>query len=203
MRPTANRGATRPRHKQSHALECAKRTAAKAGSGKQSTLANALTISRIALSVALLATDAFSLPFFVVYALAGLTDMLDGYVARRTDSESGFGARLDSVADLVLAIVCLAKVLPAVDVPIWLWAWIAAIVLVKAANVTSGLVVERRLVMPHTIANKAAGLVAFLVPFVIPLLGIGAPAIVACAVATFAAVQEGHLIRTGSFGPTP
>ena len=65
------------------------------------------------------------------------------------------------------------------------------------ANALSGLVVEKRLVMPHTRANKVAGLAVFLVPFAIPLFGITAPATVACAVATFAAVQEGHYIRTG------
>lgn len=164
-------------------------------------MANALTICRIVLCVALLITEAFSPTFFLVYALAGLTDMLDGYVARRTNSESELGARLDSIADLVLVIVCLVKLLPAIDVPIWLWAWVAAIALVKVANVASGLVVEKRLVMPHTIANKAAGLVVFLFPFAIPLFGITAPAVIACAVASFAAIQEGHLIRSGSLDP--
>lgn len=164
-------------------------------------LANALTICRIALSIALLIPATFSPAFFALYVLAGLTDMLDGYLARRTNSESELGAKLDSIADLILAVVCLAKLLPAIDVPAWLWAWVAAIALVKVANVASGLVVEKRLVMPHTIANKAAGLVAFLVPFAIPLFGVTAPAVVACAVASFAAVQEGHLIRTGSLDP--
>ena len=163
-------------------------------------MANSLTICRIVLCVALLITDAFSPAFLLAYALAGLTDMLDGYVARKTNSASELGARLDSIADLVLVIVCLEKLLPVIDVPIWLWAWVAAIALVKVVNVASGLVVERCLVMPHTLANKVAGLVAFLVPLAIPLFGIAAPAIIACAVATFAAVQEGHLIRTGSFG---
>jgi CDP-diacylglycerol--glycerol-3-phosphate 3-phosphatidyltransferase len=69
------------------------------------------------------------------------------------------------------------------------------------ANAASGIVVERRLVMPHAIANKAAGPVAFLVPFAIPLFGITAPAAIACAVASFAAVQEGHPIRSGSLYP--
>ena len=165
-------------------------------------MANALTIYRIALSIALLAPDAFSLPFFVIYGLAGLTDILDGLVARTTGTESAFGARLDSIADLVLTITCLMKVLPAISVPTWLWVWAALIALVKIINVASGLVIERHLVLPHTIANKVAGLVAFLVPFAIPMLGITAPAIVACAVATFAAVQEGHLIRTRTTGPT-
>ena len=165
-------------------------------------MANTLTISRVVLSVALLLPDAFSLPFFLIYALAGLTDMLDGFVARTTGTESGLGARLDSIANLVLAIACLAKVLPAIDVPAWLWVWITLIALVKVINVISGFLIERRLVLPHTIANKIAGLVAFLVPFAIPMLGVTMPAILACAVATFAAVQEGHLIRTGSVDPT-
>ena len=165
-------------------------------------MANTLTISRVVLSVALLLPDAFSLPFFLIYALAGLTDMLDGFVARKTGTESELGARLDSIADLVLTIACLVKVLPAIGVPTWLWAWMAAIVLVKVINVISGLVIERHLVLPHTIANKAAGLAAFLVPFAIPLLGVTVPAVVACTVATFAAVQEGHLIRTRTTGPT-
>ena len=160
-------------------------------------MANALTFCRIVLSVALLAPPALSPAFLVLYTLAGVTDMLDGYVARRTGTESEFGARLDSIADLVLVVVCLAKILPAIDVPTWLWAWVAAIALVKAANAISGFVVERRLVMPHTKANKVAGLMIFLVPFAIPFSGIAAPGALACAVATFAAVQEGHLIRTG------
>ena len=164
-------------------------------------MANALTICRIVLCVALLITQTFSPAFFLVYALAGIPDMLGGYVARRTNSESELGARLDSIADLFLVIVCLVKILPAIDVPTWLWVWVAAIVLLKVANVASGLVVEKRLVMPHTIANKIAGLVVFLVPFAIPLFGITVPAFIACAVASFAAVQEGHLIRTGSLDP--
>ena len=160
-------------------------------------MANALTFSRIVLSITLLVPPALSPAFLVVYALAGVTDMLDGYVARRTGKESELGASLDSVADLVLVVVCLVKILPALTVPTWLWIWVAAIALVKAANAISGLVVEKRLVMPHTRANKVAGLAVFLVPFAIPLFGITAPATVACAVATFAAVQEGHYIRTG------
>lgn len=165
-------------------------------------VANALSICRIVLSITLLLTEALSLPFFMIYGFAGLTDMLDRFVARKTGTESELGARLDSIADLVLTIACLVKVLPAIDVPTWLWVWVALIALVKVVNVISGLVIKRRLVLPHTIANKAAGLVAFLVPFAIPMFGVTVPGIVACAVATFAAVQEGHLIRTGSVDPT-
>ena len=97
-------------------------------------MANALTICRIALSVSLLIPATFSPTFFALYVLAGITDMLDGYVARRTGTESELGARLDSIADVVLVVVCLVKILPAIAVPMWLWVWVTAIVLVKVAT---------------------------------------------------------------------
>lgn len=161
------------------------------------TIANVLSALRIILSVAMLAPPALSSTFLVLYAIAGLTDMLDGFAARCTKTESELGAKLDSAADLALTAVSLAKILPAVAVPSWLWAWVAAIAAMRVVNVASGLVMGKGLVMLHITANKAAGLVAFLVPFAIPTFGIVAPSIPACVLATFAAVQEGHLIRTG------
>lgn len=161
------------------------------------TMANALSALRFILSVALLAPLALSPTFLALYATAGMTDMLDGFVARRTKTESKFGAQLDSAADLAFAVICLAKILPAVAVPAWLWAWVAVISAVRVTNVVGGLVMERRLVMLHTTANKVAGFAVFLVPLAIPALGIVAPSIPACVLATFATVQEGHLIRTG------
>ncbi|WP_165053518.1 MULTISPECIES: CDP-alcohol phosphatidyltransferase family protein [unclassified Adlercreutzia] len=44
------------------------------------------------------------LPAFVIYAVAGLVDMLDGFATRRAGTESELGARLDSAADAVLRI---------------------------------------------------------------------------------------------------
>ena len=145
------------------------------------TMANALSVLRIILSVALLAPPALSPAFLVLYAAAGLTDTLDGFVARQTKTETELGAKLDSIADLTLAVICLATFIAAV----------------KVANVVSGLVMRKRLVMPHTVVNKVAGFVVFLVPFAIPTFGVVAPSIPACVVATLAAVQESHLIRTG------
>lgn len=162
------------------------------------TIANALSVLRIVLGVALLALQALSPSFLALYAIAGLTDMLDGFVARRTKTESDFGAKLDSIADLALVVVCLAKVLAVVSVPPWLWAWILAIAIVKVTTVISGLVMAKRLVLLHTTANRLAGIACFLVPFAMPALGVVTPAIPACAVATLAAIQEGHLVRTSS-----
>lgn len=47
--------------------------------------------------------------FYVVYLTAGLTDMADGAIARRTNSVSEFGTKLDTFADFVFVVVCLSS----------------------------------------------------------------------------------------------
>ena len=50
--------------------------------------------------------------FFAIYALTGLTDVLDGWIARKMGSASQFGAKLDSVADLIFYAVMLIMIFP-------------------------------------------------------------------------------------------
>ncbi|MBR1973057.1 MAG: CDP-alcohol phosphatidyltransferase family protein, partial [Candidatus Methanomethylophilaceae archaeon] len=67
-------------------------------------IANVLTGCRILGSILLLIFPAFSLRFYVTYLLCGLSDMVDGTIARRTNSVSRFGSQLDTVADMVFVI---------------------------------------------------------------------------------------------------
>ena len=94
-------------------------------------MANIITGIRIVLSVALLFFPALSPAFFVLYIAGGLSDMIDGAVARRTGTVSEFGSRLDTFADIVFAAVCLIKLLPILDVPVWLYVWVAVIAIIK------------------------------------------------------------------------
>ena len=106
-------------------------------------MANLITILRILASVALLFCPALSPAFFAVYIFAGVTDMLDGFVARRTGTVSDLGAKLDTIADFALAAVCLCKLLPILDLSGWLYGWIALIALIKVVNIVSGYVVKK------------------------------------------------------------
>ena len=155
-------------------------------------MANLITGCRIACSIALLFPPAFSPVFFVLYLLAGLTDMIDGTVARKTNTVSEFGSRLDSAADFLFVAVCLGKLLPVLEVPPWLWAWIAVIAGIKLVNAVSGWVVQKKIVTAHTIMNKITGFLLFLLPLTFSHWP--RAAIVVCTVATFAAIQEGHFI---------
>ena len=122
--------------------------------------------------------------------------MLDGLVARKTDTVSKFGARLDTIADFVFAVVSLIKLLPVLRIPEWLYGWIGMIALIKVVNIISGFAVQKRFVAVHSVMNKVAGELLFLLPLTIPAVPLKYSAIVVCTAATFAAIQEGHFIRT-------
>ena len=93
--------------------------------------------------------------------------VIDGTVARRTSSASEFGARLDTVSDFVFMTVALIKFLPHLHIPVWLWIWIGIIVMIKLGNVVWGFIRTKKLISPHTILNKVAGLFLFLLPVTI------------------------------------
>ena len=155
-------------------------------------MANLITCFRILASAALLFCQPLSPAFYVLYIAAGISDIVDGPVARRTGTAGDFGAKLDTAADFFFVAVCLYKLLPVLDVPVWLWVWIALIALIKAVNVISGFMVQKRFMTLHTTMNKAAGALLFLLPLTFPCIELKYTSVVACAVATFAAVHEGH-----------
>ena len=59
-----------------------------------------ITFFRIAGTIPLAVLKPLSAEFFCLYALTGVTDVLDGFIARKTKTAGDFGARLDSIADL-------------------------------------------------------------------------------------------------------
>jgi len=160
-------------------------------------MANTITFFRIAASIVLLFYPVFSPAFYAFYIAAGLSDMLDGFVARQTDTVSKLGTRMDTIADFVFVVVFLIKLLPVLRIPAWLYGWIGIIALIKAVNIISGFAVQNKFVAVHSVMNKATGALLFLLPLTIPVLPLKFSAIVVCAAATFAAIQEGHFIRTG------
>lgn len=66
-----------------------------------------ITSLRILLSGMLLGIEPFSPFFLLIYFLCGLSDICDGYLARRLHVASDFGTLLDSLADLLYVYQCL------------------------------------------------------------------------------------------------
>ena len=157
-------------------------------------IANIITGCRIIGSILLLFFAAFSLAFYITYLICGFSDMIDGTIARKTNSISKFGSRLDTVADLIFVVVSLFKLVPAIHIPGWLWIWGGVIAAIKISNIILGYVAEKQFVALHMVMNKITGLLLFLLPLTVSLVELKYTAIVVCFLATLSAIQEGYYI---------
>ena len=160
-------------------------------------VANILTIFRILGSILLLFFPVFSEAFYSIYLCCGFSDMIDGTIARKTNSASEFGAKMDTVADLVFVAVSLIKVLSTIHIPGWLWIWVSAIAIIKIGNITWGYVSKKQFISLHTIMNKVTGLLLFLLPLTLSFVKLKYSSLVVCSIATFSAIQEAVYIATG------
>ena len=135
-------------------------------------IANITTFCRIPGSIGLLFCPVYSACFYGLYIFCGLTDMVDGTIARKTGAVSEFGARLDTVADFLFVIASF----------------------VKLVNLVRGFTQTKQMPALHTIANKATGLCLFLLPLTMSFVDLRYTAPVVCITATIAAIQEGCYI---------
>ena len=151
---------------------------------------NLLSALRIALCLPLLLVDAMTVPFWVLYVIAGLTDILDGFLARRWGVESKLGARLDSLADFVFVLAVGYKLFLWLKLPASLWMMIGLIALVKIINAICSYVVRHRIEYLHTKANRLTGFFLFIGMMTIgQSYFISVAWMIAC-IALFAAIQE-------------
>ena len=153
-------------------------------------LANIITLCRILCSILLLFLPVRSIPFDILYLLCGVSDMVDGAVARMTNSVSETGAKLDTAADLLFVTVSFTKWLPALPVPVWLWVWMAIIAIIRICNITSGFINRKPFTTPHTALNKLTGLLLFLLPLTPPFIDFQYSSAIVCCIATVSATQE-------------
>ncbi len=153
---------------------------------------NCLTTVRICGAVALAFVQPLTLPFYILYIGCGLTDVLDGAIARATNSQSAAGAMLDSVADLVFYAVVLLRLVPVfwrvVARPLWVAAFL--IVGIRALSDAVAALRFRRFASLHTYGNKLTGAAVFCIPLLFLELPANAVCGAACAIAGLAAVEE-------------
>ena len=145
--------------------------------------------------------EPMSVLFYVVYSLCGLTDVVDGYLARKTNSTSELGARLDSVADLLFYTVMLFRVFPILwkKLPRWIWFAVITILFLRAVVYVLAFIKYRPLPSLHPYLNKLSGLMIFLIPFSM-IIDALTPFCIAIAVVSFLAVVEELIIHILSRG---
>ena len=160
-------------------------------------IADTVTGCRILGSILLLFFPAFSAEFYILYILCGFSDMIDGTIARKTNTASELGAKIDTAADLAFVTVSLIKLLPTMNLPGWLRIWSAVIAGIKLGNILWGYASKKQFISLHTIMNKITGLLLFLLPLTLSFIELKYSSIAVCSIATFAAIQEGvYITRT-------
>ena len=140
-------------------------------------LPNILTLFRIFGAAALLFLAPLEPPFLAVYFLCGVSDILDGFLARRWKVSSHAGALLDSIADFILVSVLLYVFIPYYNWPSWILIWIASIALVRISALIVCRIRFRKFAFLHTVSNKATGAALLCFPFLLRLFGLNPTAI--------------------------
>ncbi len=153
-------------------------------------IANIVTSIRIFGSICMLCSSVFSFPFYCTYLLCGFTDMIDGSIARKTNSVTFLGSQLDSIADLIFLATAGIKILPAIYIPNWLWLSISIVFILKITTVIRRFVLAQQFVLKHTFMNKLTGVLLFLLPLSFSFVEIEYSAGIVCTVAFISAIQE-------------
>ena len=165
-------------------------------------MANILTGIRILCGILILYFPAFSGWYYCFYLIGGLTDAIDGTVARKMGEASDFGSKFDTVADFIFAAAVVIKIIQAVYIPVWLIIWIAIIALIKIGCHIAGYIKYHKFQTVHSLLNKVCGGIAFIVPLFIggnfAWQAKAVVVIIICIIMSIAAIVEGMtILRAG------
>jgi len=100
----------------------------------------------------------------VIYVVAGLTDMIDGPLARKLNITSQLGAKLDGGADFLLALVVLFRIAPVIEIANWIMIWIFIAIGMKLISLLIGYMRHKELILLHTYLGKFFAFALFLFP---------------------------------------
>lgn len=155
-------------------------------------IADCITVCRIAGTLILFALHPLSPVFFFVYSMTGLTDVLDGWIARKTKTADNFGARLDSIADMLFYAAMLLRIFPMLwnTLPSDVWYAAAGILVARIATYMLAAVKYRLFASMHTYLNKLTGVGVFIVPFLLATKYTVVYCRGVCAVAAAAILEE-------------
>ncbi len=153
---------------------------------------NFITALRIVGTFGLIFTKPFSLVFYIVYSFTGITDVLDGFIARKLKVTSEFGAKLDSVADVFFNVTMILKILPALLalLPGFIWWLVGIIFILRVASYVVSAVKFRKIASLHTIMNKITVFLVFVVPFFVHTQIIVGLCTLICVLGIFATLED-------------
>jgi CDP-diacylglycerol--glycerol-3-phosphate 3-phosphatidyltransferase len=163
-------------------------------------IANLISLSRIVLSLLMIPMRDRTVVFVALYLASGLSDVLDGMIARRTKSQSLLGARLDSVADLFL----FGAILAILILKMWdeLKPFLPCLLIVLSIRLINMVIALRKFHQfvfgLHTWGNKLTGLAVYVSPLLLLVFKPAHVILPAFGISVLAALEETaiHLVST-------
>lgn len=151
---------------------------------------NCISFSRIIFSLILIYTKPLSLAFYVIYIICGLSDIMDGVIARKTGTTSSLGAKIDSIADMVMVGVLLFLIYPIANITSKIVIWIILISIIRLLSVFIAMKKYKIFASIHTYGNKITGIVLFLYPILLPYINTTVTMYIICFIASISAIEE-------------
>jgi CDP-diacylglycerol---glycerol-3-phosphate 3-phosphatidyltransferase len=153
-------------------------------------IANWLSFSRIIFSLILILIKPLSITFYVIYIACGFSDMIDGFIARKTGTTSRLGEKLDSLADMIMVGVLFVVLYPIVNLTNEIIIWIISIATIRFASMFVALKKYKAFTGIHTYGNKITGMVLFIFPILLPYLHTDVLMYIICFVASISSLEE-------------
>jgi len=160
------------------------------GGDEIKTIPNCISFSRIIFSLILIFVKPLSITFYVIYIICGFSDITDGFIARTTATTSILGAKLDSMADMIMIGVLLFILYPIVNPSAIIIIWIISIAIIRLASMFISLKKYKTLACLHTYGNKITGIVLFIFPILLPYIHTTVLIYIICTVASISAIEE-------------
>lgn len=141
-------------------------------------LPNLISLGRlllVPLAISLILEGSYWAAFWV-FVIAGFSDALDGFIAKRFDRRTRLGALLDPLADKVL----LVSVYVTLGIAGQLWAWLVVLVVFRDVMIVGGFLLVQALaaaskpLKPLFISKVNTGFQVALVGYVLARRGLGA-----------------------------
>lgn len=149
-----------------------------------------MTSARIIFAIAIIFSVPFETVFWICYLCGGISDLLDGFIARKLNQQSTAGAKIDSIADMTFAVAIFIVVIKNLSFPGWIWVCAVLITFLRVVSYIIGFYKYRTFTSLHTYTNKATGALIFAFPLLYALWGMTVEGIILCFVALISSLEE-------------
>lgn len=151
---------------------------------------NYISFSRMIFSLSMIFVKPLSIVFYAIYIICGFSDIMDGFIARKTGISSKLGEKLDTMADMIMVGVLLIVLYPIVNLGIEMIIWIILIGIIRLASMIIVFKKYKTFAMLHSYGNKITGIVLYTFPILLPYIHTTVLMYIICVLASISAIEE-------------